>query len=88
MRLSSRTARFSARATWKVGGILAGHDYTSCKPDCENGNGWDLNFDGTVDPTGLAVKGAVDDFAIKIRRQVVLVYDERPSQFWTWMMRK
>ena len=78
--------------TWwpklKVGGILAGHDYTSCKPDCENGNGWDLNFDGTVDPTGLAVKGAVDDFAIKIRRQVVLVYDERPSQFWTWMMRK
>ena len=78
--------------TWwpklKVGGILAGHDYTSCSPDCENGNGWDLNFDGTVDPTGLAVKGAVDDFAIKIRRQVVLVYDERPSQFWTWMMRK
>ena len=54
----------------------------------KNGSGWDLNFDGTVDPTGLAVKGAVDDFAIKIRRQVVLVYDERPSQFWTWMMRK
>jgi len=52
------------------------------------GNGRDLNFDGTVDPTGLAVKGAVDDFAIKIRRQVVLVYDERPSQFWTWMMGK
>lgn len=78
--------------TWwpklKVGGIFAGHDYTSCKPSCEKGNGWDLNFDGTIDPSGLAVKGAVDDFAVEVGRQVVLVYHEQPSQFWTWMMRK
>jgi len=72
----------------KFGGIFAGHDYTSCKPNCFDGNGWDLNYDGTIDPTGLSVKGAVDDFATKVGRQISLVYHEQPSQFWTWLMRK
>mmetsp|Transcript_13458 Transcript_13458/g.54393 ORF Transcript_13458/g.54393 Transcript_13458/m.54393 type:complete len:249 (-) Transcript_13458:1704-2450(-) len=70
----------------KVGGIFAGHDYVAHGP--QGGQGWDLNFDGTVDPEGLNVKGAVDDFSVQVERQVQIVYNEVPSQFWTWVIRK
>ena len=72
----------------KVNGIFAGHDYVACAPECRDGNGWDLNYDGTIDPDGLAVKGAVDNFAVKVSRQIQIVYNEKPSQYWTWVMRK
>jgi len=58
----------------RQGGIMAGHDYTwNVEP--RNGpfgkhvtdphsskQNWSINFDGSVDPRGRAVKGAVDDF--------------------------
>ena len=52
----------------KSGGVMAGHDYsTQVEPDIvwdphNTGQNWTLNFDGSVDGSGRAVKGAVDDF--------------------------
>ena len=47
---------------------------------------WTLNYDGTRDLTGRVVKGAVDDFAAKYHRQVVLTY--REAAWNSWMIRK
>ena len=47
---------------------------------------WSLNYDGTKDLTGRVVKGAVDDFAAKHHRQVVLTYREEAWN--SWMIRK
>ena len=52
----------------------------------ETGQNWTLNFDGTVDPLGRAVKGAVDDFAARRRRQIVVMY--REGGWNSWIMRK
>ena len=45
----------------RPGGIFAGHDYVT-NPAWSNQN-WTINFDGTVDHSGRAVQGAVDEFA-------------------------
>ena len=69
------------------GGILGGHDYVeqSDGPQ-QTGQNWTLNFDGSVDHAGRAVKGAVDDFASRRRRQVVVMY--RESGWNSWLIRK
>eukprot|EP00121_Abeoforma_whisleri_P015444 Awhi_evm1s14230 len=50
----------------KRGGIMAGHHYV-IQADLGEDEDWTLNYDGTVDETGLLVKGAVDDFFEKQR---------------------
>merc|ERR1712048_862566 len=52
----------------RVGGVMAGHDYTDQDdPDASQdpestGQDWTLNSDGTRDVSGRTVRGAVDDF--------------------------
>jgi len=68
------------RSYWpklRLGGILAGHDYVAQDDGpAQSGQNWTVNYDGTVDPSGRAVKGAVDDFAAEFHRQVVVSYRE------------
>jgi len=68
------------RSYWpklRVGGILAGHDYVAQDDGpAQSGQNWTVNYDGTVDPSGRAAKGAVDDFAARMHRQVVVSYRE------------
>jgi hypothetical protein len=71
----------------RCGGIFAGHDYVSqTEGPSRMGQDWTLNGDGTRDASGLVVKGAVNDFARRVRRQVMITYQER--NFPTWVMRK
>ena len=69
------------------GGIFAGHDYVT-QDDGPSGSGqdWTLNYDGSRDETGLVVKGAVDQFAASVCRQVTVSYREK--YFNTWAIRK
>lgn len=76
----------------KDGGIIAGHDYV-VNAEVMPGQDWSINFDGTKDPTGRAVKGAVDDFFSDktgfmegCPRQITVAYREK---MWnTWATRK
>ena len=74
-------------AEWYVklrpGGIFAGHDYVT-NPAWSLQN-WTINFDGTVDPTGRAVQGAVDEFG---RRHGVRVYASSDGAWRSWALRK
>ena len=82
----------------RQGGIFAGHDYITqlelteewlSRPRRARRNplqNWTLNYDGTVDRTGLVVKGAVDLFARRVRRQVQVSYRDGP--FSTWAVRR
>jgi hypothetical protein len=71
----------------KVGGIIGGHDYVKQNDGPkQSGQDWTLNYDGTRDKLGRAVKGAVDEFAALVYRQVVVTY--RDLHFNTWLMRK
>jgi hypothetical protein len=73
----------------KKGGIMAGHDYVT-QEDVLREKGpttterWDLNEDGSINPG--AVKGAVNDFADKNNKQLILCY--RESMWYTWYFRK
>lgn len=86
----------------RVGGIMAGHDYTwqhepsdaAASDPSRTGQDWTLNFDGSRDALGRAVKGAVDDFFGGISsspfesplkgcpRQVAVTYRENPWNTW------
>lgn len=68
----------------KRGGILAGHDYV--EQNEIGGQDWTVNFDGTRDETGRVVKGAVDDFAAKHHRQVMVSYKD--GSWPSWAIRK
>lgn len=71
----------------KPGGIMAGHDYvTNDDGPMQSRQNWTVNFDGTVDPTGRAVKGAVDDFMMAKQLQLVVTY--REPRWNTWAVRK
>jgi len=71
----------------KAGGVFGGHDYvTNDDGPLQSGQNWALNYDGSVDPLGRAVKGAVDDFAISVNRQIVVTY--RESGWNSWFLRK
>ena len=71
----------------RVGGVMAGHDYVTQNDGPEQtGQDWTLNYDGTKDHTSRVVKGAVDDFAATVCRQVTVSYREK---LWnTWAIRK
>ena len=95
------------------GGVMAGHDYTEqTEPGVRPGaakrvwdptrkkENWTLNFDGTVDRSARAVKGAVDDFfggvargrygspreLRRCPRQVMVTY--RENAWNTWVVAK
>jgi len=45
-------------------GIFAGHDYFyQGQMPCKTNQDWAVNYDGTRDPLGRAVRGAVQEFA-------------------------
>lgn len=77
--------------TWwpkvRSGGLMCGHDFvTQFEGPQQQNDRWDINKDGSVDPTGGAVRGSVEDFAKMHHRQIQIGYKE--SGFWTWCMRK
>jgi hypothetical protein len=78
-------------STWwpkvRSGGIMCGHDFvTQFEGPQQNNARWDINGDGTVDPTGGAVRGSVEDWARVHHRQIQIGYKE--SGWWTWCLRK
>ena len=69
----------------KDGGIFAGHDYVH--PEWvkkKTKQDWRVNYDGTTDKGGLAVIGAVNDFAAKHGRRVHVTLD----MWCSWIIRK
>jgi hypothetical protein len=71
----------------KHSGLLCGHDYEEqWDGPATNNQHWDVNYDGTKDETGRVVRGAVDDFAANISRQVQVSY--RENHWNTWCIRK
>lgn len=80
---------FEDLKTWwpklKYGGIMAGHDYMDAKEVQRiSKQDWSLSSDGRVHSG--AVRGAVNDFAKNIGRQVVLSY--RESVYNSWAIEK
>ena len=66
---------------------MCGHDFvTQFEGPMQNNQRYDINGDGSVDPTGGAVKGAVVDWANLQNRQIQITYKE--TGWWTWCMRK
>jgi len=77
--------------TWwpklRNGGLMCGHDFvTQFEGPQQQNDRWDINGDGSVDPTGGAVRGSVEDWARLQHRQIQIGYKER--EWWTWCMRK
>ena len=71
----------------KPGGVLGGHDYvTNDEGPKQSGQDWSINYDGSVDPQGRAVKGAVDEFSTAFGRQILVTYQD--SGFPSWFLRK
>lgn len=71
----------------RPGGLVCGHDFvTQYEGPAQMQERWDINMDGTVDPTGGAVRGAVTDWARDHERQLQLCYKE--GGYWTWCLRK
>jgi hypothetical protein len=46
----------------------------------------DINGDGTTDPSGGAVRAAIQDFAASKHRQIQVSYKE--LGWWTWCVRR
>jgi len=73
----------------KDDGLFCGHDFMTADEVKWTKQDWSKNFDGTVDPQGRAVKGAVLEFADKVGRQITVSYRERKGNNWnTWCIRK
>jgi len=71
----------------REGGLLCGHDFVSqWEGPHLGGQDWALNEDGTRDPTELAVRGAVTDFAKNVSRQISIGYQQ--GEFWSWCLRR
>mmetsp|Transcript_87449 Transcript_87449/g.155099 ORF Transcript_87449/g.155099 Transcript_87449/m.155099 type:complete len:237 (-) Transcript_87449:166-876(-) len=68
----------------RLGGIMAGHDFNNAAFAAKPGQDWTLNYDGTRDPEGRAVKGAVEEFAKQMSRTITVGTDDKPS----WAIRK
>jgi hypothetical protein len=68
-------------------GLMCGHDYEEQEDGPKSTNQrWDVNYDGTIDTTGRVVRGAVDDFAANVSRQVQVSY--REGNWNSWCIRK
>ena len=80
------------RAYWpkvRPGGIFAGHDYIHpWKVKYFSGQNWLLNYDGTVDATGGAVIGAVNEFVETLRPAQRQSFHVTLERWATWMIRK
>jgi len=63
----------------KDGGLISGHDYLEA-PEVR-GQDWSMCLDGSINPG--AVKGAVDEFALKNHLQVLVSYKDLPWPTWT-----
>lgn len=76
----------------RPGGLVCGHDFvTQAEGPAQSGQRWDLNGDGSVDPTGGAVRAAVEDFAAAVTRQIQVGYQQKwigGSGWWTWCVRR
>ena len=71
----------------RPGGLLCGHDFVSqWEGPHLGGQDWAVNEDGSRDPTELAVRGAVTDFAKNVSRQISIGYQQ--GEFWSWCMRR
>jgi hypothetical protein len=66
-------------------GIMGGHDFMNAK-ERNDGNQWEIQPDGTVREDMLAVRGAVEHFANRVQRDVIVEFadDKYPS----FLMRK
>ena len=67
-------------------GLMCGHDYVDCEFAARHGQDWCLEQDGTRDETGGAVKGAVNEFAQKMKRQVQV--GTHDGDWPSWCIRK
>lgn len=72
-------------------GIISGHDFVS-QAEIKNKQDWTRNYDGTVDGTGQAVRGAVMDFFSNIshpsRLRTISVSYREINHFVSWAVRK
>ena len=69
----------------RPGGVFAGHDYVDpAWVKSVTGQDWLVNYDGTVDESGRALKGAVDDFAARVHLPLWVTKERWAS----WMVRK
>lgn len=68
-------------------GLVCGHDFVrQSEGPAQTGQRWDINFDGTVDPEGGAVRTAVENWAMRHKRQLQITYKE--DSWWSWCMRR
>lgn len=63
----------------KTNGIMSGHDYLESYE--VSGQDWSICYDGSIHPG--AVKGAVDEFAIKNNLQVLVSYKDYSWHTWS-----
>lgn len=71
----------------KPGGVLGGHAYvTNDEGTKQSGQDRPINYDGSVDPQGRAVKGAVDEFSTALGRQILVTYHDSGNT--SWFLRK
>ena len=71
----------------RPGGIFAGHDYvTQDEGPEQSGMDWTVQYDGSIDETRTAVKGAVNLFAQE--RGLVVSLGRFERSFPSWAMRK
>lgn len=63
------------------------HDFvTQDEGPEQSGQDWTKNFDGTIDTSRRAVRGAVEDWAARHKRQLQITYKE--DSWWSWCMRR
>ena len=71
----------------KKGGIFAGHDFCNANEEPEqSGQDWCTLDDGTRCENNKAVKAAVEEFAVKHQKQVVV--PRRETSWVSWYLRK
>ena len=71
----------------KNDGLICGHDFVAQdEGPQQSGQDWTKNFDGTVDLTRRAVRGAVEDWAARHKRQIQVTY--RESDWPSWCIRR
>jgi hypothetical protein len=71
----------------KNDGLVCGHDFVvQDEGPQQSGQDWTKNFDGTIDTSRRAVRGAVEDWAARHKRQVQVTYKE--SDWPSWCIRR
>ena len=71
----------------KSDGLICGHDFVIQDEGPEqSGQDWTKNFDGTIDLSRRAVRGAVEDWALRHKRQIQVTY--RESDWPSWCIRR